>query len=60
MQTQLLRFCKDTTKVSSLSFLKITTKLTHGLLAKKNIPILWIELQIKKTKGKKVVNKETT
>ena len=29
MQTQLLRFCKDTAKVSSLPLLKITTKSTH-------------------------------
>ena len=28
MQTQVLRFCKDTAKVSSLPLLKITTKLT--------------------------------
>ena len=35
MQTQLLRFCKDTAKVSSLPFLKITTKSKHFLLAKK-------------------------
>ena len=29
MQTQLLQFCKDTVKVSSLPLLKITTKSTH-------------------------------
>ena len=43
MQIQLLRFCKDTTKVSSLPLLKITTKSTHFLPAKKKIAILWIE-----------------
>ena len=48
MQTQLLRFCKDTTKVSFLPLLKITTKSTHFLPAKKKIPILWIELQTNK------------
>ena len=46
MQIQLLRFCKVTTKVSSLPLLKITTKSTHFLLAKKKIPIPWIELKI--------------
>ena len=35
MQTQLLRFCKNTAKVSSLPLLKITTKSTHFLPAKK-------------------------
>ena len=48
MQTQLLRIYKDTTKVSSLPLLKITTKSTHFLPAKKKIPILWIELQTNK------------
>ena len=48
MQTQVLRFCKDTAKVSSLPLLKITTKSTHFLPAKKKIPILWIELQTNK------------
>ena len=48
MQTQLLRFCKDTTKVSFLPLLKITTKSTHFLPAKKKIPILWTELQTNK------------
>ena len=48
MQTQLLRFCKNTAKVSSLPLLKITTKSTHFLPAKKKIPILWIELQTNK------------
>ena len=48
MQTQLLRFCKDTAKVSSRPLLKITTKSTHFLLAKKKIPILWIELHTNK------------
>ena len=42
MQIQLFQFCKDTTKVSSLPLLKITTKLTHFLPAKTKIPILWI------------------
>ena len=72
MQTQLLRFYKDTTKVSSLPLLKITTKSTHFLLAKKTlkIPILWIELQTNKirkvsnlkiaTTFSKIVNKEVT
>ena len=44
MQTLLLRFCKDTTEVSSLPLLKITTKTTYFLPAKKKKPILWIEL----------------
>ena len=35
MQTQVLRFCKDTAKVSSFPLLKITTKLTRILAAKK-------------------------
>ena len=48
MQTQLLRFCKDTAKVSSLLFLEITTKSTHFLPAKNKIPILWIEIQTNK------------
>ena len=48
MQTQLLRFCKNTAKVSSLPLLRITTKSTHFLPAKKKIPILWIELQTNK------------
>ena len=48
MQTQLLWFCKDTVKVSSLPLIKITTKSTHFLPAKKKIPILWIELQTNK------------
>ena len=38
----------DTTKVSSVSLLKITIKSTRFLLAKKKIPILWIELQTNK------------
>ena len=37
MQTQVLPFCKDTAKVSSLPLLKITTKLTRFLPAKKKI-----------------------
>ena len=48
MQTQLMRFYKDTAKVSSLPLLKITTKSTHFLPARKKIPILWIELQTNK------------
>ena len=48
MQTQLLRFCKDTTKVFSLPLLKITTKSTYFLPAKKKIPMLWIEIQANK------------
>ena len=48
MQTQLLRFCKDTAKVSSLPLLKIITKSTYFLPVKKNIPILWIELHTNK------------
>ena len=48
MQTQLLRFCKDTTKVFSLSVLKITTKSIHFLPGKKKIPILWTVLQANK------------
>ena len=48
MQTQLLRFCKDTPKVSSLPLLKITTKSTHFFSGKKKIPILWIKLQTNK------------
>ena len=48
MQTQLLRFCKNTAKVSSLPLLKITTKSIHFLSTKKKVPMLWIELQINK------------
>ena len=48
MQTPLLRFCKNTAKVSSLPLLKITTKSTHFLSVKKKIPILWVELQANK------------
>ena len=48
MQIQLLRFCKDTAKVSSLPLLKVTTKSTHFLPTKKKIPILWIEFQANK------------
>ena len=47
MQIQHLRFYNDTAKVF-LSLLKITTKSTHFLPAKKKIPILWIELQTNK------------
>ena len=46
-QTQLLRFSEDTAKVSSLPLLRITTKSTHFLPAKK-ILIVRIELQLKK------------
>ena len=49
MQTQLLRFYKDTTKVSSLPLLKITTKSIHFPPVKK-MPLLWIELQTRKYK----------
>ena len=48
MQTQLLQLFKNTTEVSSLPLLKITTKSTHFLPAKKKIPILWIKLQTNK------------
>ena len=48
METQLLRFFKDTAKVFSLPLLKITTKSKHFLPAKKKIPILWIDLQTNK------------
>ena len=48
MQTQPLQFCKDTAKISCLPLLKITTKPTHFVPAKKKIPILWIELQTNK------------
>ena len=48
MQTQLLRFFKDTAKVSSLPLLKITIKSTHFLHVKMKKPILWIELQTNK------------
>ena len=57
MQTQLLRFCKDSAKVSSPPLLEITTKPKHFLPVKKKIRILWIELQtIKNTKGLKTLN----
>ena len=48
MQTQPLRFYKDSAKVSSLPLSKITTKSTHFLPAKKKMPVLWIELQTNK------------
>ena len=48
METQLLQFCKDTIKVSSLPVMKITTKSTHFPNAKKKMQILWIELQTNK------------
>ena len=41
-------FVMISVKVSSLPLLKITTKSTHFLPAKKKIPILWIELQTNK------------
>ena len=44
MQTQLLRFCKD----SVLPLLNITTKSTHFLPSKKKIPILWTKHQTNK------------
>ena len=59
LQTQLLRFCKDTAKVSSLPMLKITTTSTHFLPLKKTMPILGIELQKKKKKGLKTVKINT-
>ena len=40
METQLLRFYKDTAKAFSLSLLKVTTKSTNFLPAKKKILIL--------------------
>ena len=40
MQTQVMRVCKDTAKVSSLPLLKLTTRSTHFLPAKEKIPIL--------------------
>ena len=43
--SQLLRFCKNAAKISSLPLLKITTISAHFLPVKKKIPILWIELQ---------------
>ena len=48
MQTQLLRFCQDTAKVSPLPLLKTTTKSPNFSPAKKKIAILWIELQTNK------------
>ena len=56
MQIQLLRFCKDTAKVSSLPLLKITLKSTHFPPAKKKIPILRIELQTNKIKYQRSQN----
>ena len=43
METQLLRFCGDTAKVSSLSLLQISTKSTQLIAAVKKIPKLLIE-----------------
>ena len=48
MQTQVLLFCKDIAKVSSLRLLKITTKSMHFLPGKKNLLILWNEVQTNK------------
>ena len=57
MQAKLLRSCKDNAKVSSLPLLEITAKSTNFLHAKKEIPILWIELQTNKnTKGLKILH----
>ena len=57
MQTQPLRFCKDTTKLLSLSTLEITTKSTYFYPVKKNMLILWIELQTNKNiKGFKTLH----
>ena len=50
MQTQPLPFYKDNVKVSSLPLLKITIKSIHFLPARKNMPILWIEIQTKNKK----------
>ena len=58
MQTQLLQFCKDTTEVSSLPLLKITTKLTHFLPVKNKIPILWMNIiQIKEKRSQNLISK---
>ena len=58
MQTQLLQFCKDTTEVSSLPLLKITTKLTHFLPVKNKIPILWMNIiQIKEKRSQSLISK---
>ena len=57
MQTQLLRFCKDTAKVYSLLVLEITTKSTHILPAKNKIPVLCITN--KNTKGLKTLHLNT-
>ena len=56
MQTQLFQFCKDTAKVFSLPLLKIITKSTHFLPAKKKIPILTPRYQIPTPSGKKFAN----
>ena len=45
-----LQFCKDTAKVTPLPLLKITTKSTHFLTAKKEIPTLWNVLETNKCK----------
>ena len=50
-------FCDFVTaKVSSLPLLKITTKSTHFLPAKKKITLLWIELQNLSSKHRAVKN----
>ena len=56
MQTQLLRFYKDTAKVSSLPLLKITAKSTHFLPAKKTQKQLSRRVLRKRCSG----NKEQT
>ena len=61
MQTQLLRFCKDAAKVSSPPLLKITTKSTHFLFAKKKIPISGLNFkQMKYKRSQKVTSKHRT
>ena len=51
-----LNICKDTAKVFSLPLLKIITKSTHFLPAKKKIPILTPRYQIPTPSGKKFAN----
>ena len=61
MQTQLLRFCKDAAKVSSLPLLKITTESTHFLFVKKKIPICGLNFkQMKYKRSQKVASKHRT
>ena len=50
MQTQLLQFCKDAVKASSILLQEIATKSTYFFSAKKKIPILWTEPQINKNR----------